>query len=98
METCCICGRPFGDPDYIEFHHLIPKTFKGSNGINIHAICHRKLHSAITEREMLKYYHTTERLLEHEDIQKFIKWVANKHVDFYNKNDETKSRHGKRRK
>ena len=36
MEICVICGRPHGDPDLIQFHHLIPKTFKGKEGIMIH--------------------------------------------------------------
>ena len=47
---------------------------------------------------MLKYYHTIERLLEHEEIQKFIKWVKNKDPEFYIKHKETKARKSKRRR
>ena len=96
--VCPICGRPLTG-NFIQFHHLVPKTFnKKSEGITIHKVCHQRLHSAITEREMKNYYHTVERLLEHPDIITFIKWVKNKPVDYYDKSDETKERHKKRRK
>ncbi len=98
MEGCCpICNRPLGEVR-LEDHHLLPKTFGGKETICIHGVCHQKLHSAITEREMQHYYHTIERLLEHEEIQKFIKWVSKKPPEFYSKNDETSHRKGKRRR
>lgn len=64
-------------------HHLIPSTFKGTEVIEVHRICHEALHANITEREMLKYYHTVDRLKEHTNIQKFITWVKNKKPDFH---------------
>ncbi|MGZ8924579.1 MAG: HNH endonuclease [Nitrososphaeraceae archaeon] len=98
MEKCEICGRKFGDKSLIQFHHLIPKTFKGKTGILTHKMCHQKLHATLSEREMLNYYHTVDRLLEHEEIQKFVKWVQNKPIDFYDKNDDTTARHKKRKR
>ena len=47
---------------------------------------------------MLKYYHTPERILEHAEIVKFVKWISKKSVDFYDKNDDTKGRKRKRRR
>ncbi len=79
-------------------HHLIPATFKGRDKIDLHKICHSKLHTVFSEREMQHYYHTINRLLENEDIQKFIKWVSKKAPDFNDKNKDTKSRKGKRRR
>lgn len=96
-DVCPICGRPFGDMSLVQFHHLVPKTFKGREGINIHKVCHQKIHATFSERELLNYYHTVERIVEHEEMSKFVKWVSKKHVDFYDKNDDTKHRHGKRR-
>jgi hypothetical protein len=96
-SNCCICGRTL-EGGVIEAHHLVPKTFKGTELVDIHRICHRKLHSTITEREMLNYYHTPERLLEHEEIVKFVEWVKKKPVDFYSKNDDTNDRKKKRRR
>lgn len=94
METCKICKRELGAN--IDEHHLIPKTFKGKETVTLHKICHRKIHSILTERELANYYNTIERLLEHPEIQKFVKWVAKKDIDYYSGSDETKTRKGKR--
>lgn len=93
---CPICKREMVKGISVDEHHLIPKTFKGKETVTIHKICHRKLHSVFSEREMFKYYHTIERLLEHEEIQKFIKWVSKKHPEYYDSSLETKNRKGKR--
>ncbi|TFW27615.1 hypothetical protein E4O92_23525 [Massilia horti] len=66
-------------------HHLIPKTFKGKDQFPIHKICHRKIHSVFTERELLREYHTWEALREHEVIRNFINWVAKKPSGFYSR-------------
>ena len=95
MEKCPICKRELGV--VIDRHHLIPKTFGGKEQITLHKICHRKLHSAITEKEMEKWYNTIERILEHEEITRFVKWVARKDIDYYSGSDETVVRKGKRR-
>lgn len=94
-QKCELCGRELGASS--DLHHLIPKTFKGKETVLLHKICHRKIHSVFTERELFKYYHTIERLLENEDIQAFVRWVSNKDPDFYSGSRETKVRKGKRR-
>jgi len=95
-DTCPICDRELGQD--INEHHLFPKTFKNKNfaTITLHRLCHDQLHHSITEREMLKYYHTVERLREHEDIEKFRNWVKNKHPDFYIMIRDTKNRNRQR--
>lgn len=97
-DICPICGRLFGDEKLIQYHHLIPKTFKGTTGINIHRICHQKIHATFTNKELLHHYHTVERLVDHPEMIKFINWIKTKPLDFYDKNDDTKHRHNKRRK
>ena len=97
-EKCPLCQRPLGSVN-VDKHHLIPKTFGGKKETTLmHKICHRKLHSCLTEREMLNYYHTIERLLENEDIMKFVKWVQTKSIDFYQKTKETRDRKQRRRR
>ena len=82
-DGCCpLCGRVLGTAN-IDRHHLIPKTFKGKEQFAIHKICHRKIHSALTERELLQTYHTWEALRGHEDIAAFIAWVAKKPPAFH---------------
>ena len=79
---CPLCGRELGTVN-IDRHHLVPKTFKGKEQFPIHKICHRKIHSALTERELLRTYHTWDALRGHEEIRAFIDWVAKKPPDFY---------------
>jgi 5-methylcytosine-specific restriction endonuclease McrA len=82
--TCPLCGRVLGTVN-IDRHHLIPKTFKGKEQFPIHKICHRKIHSAFTERELLQNFHTWEALRAHEDIQAFIAWVSKKSPGYYSR-------------
>lgn len=96
MQKCPICGRDLGS-ERIQKHHLIPKTFKGKETIDLHQICHRKIHATFSERELLNYYFTVERILENEHIQAFVKWVKNKHPSFYDFSKETADRKSKRR-
>lgn len=93
MNNCPLCNRPLGELN-IDRHHLIPKV-KGGKDTEpelIHVACHRKIHSLFTEWELLHYYHTWERLKEHEGIQTFIKWVQKKPIDFIDSFKEAKRR------
>lgn len=95
-SVCPLCNRPMPTGSWNE-HHLIPATFKGTEKVAIHIICHDTLHHTFSEKEMQKYYHTIERLLEHEAIQKFVKWVKKQPNDFYSSPKDTKDRKRKRR-
>lgn len=81
-DQCCICDRELGD-DLIEWHHLIPKTFKGKALVPIHKICHRKIHATFSERELEKVYYTPNALRSNEDIDKFVIWVQKKPLYYY---------------
>ncbi|MDE2362597.1 MAG: HNH endonuclease [Hyphomicrobiales bacterium] len=78
---CPLCGRPLGAR--LEDHHLVPKAFKGRETVALHPICHRKIHSVLTERELKDHFHSLERLREHPDIAAFVTWIAGKHADFH---------------
>ena len=95
---CCpMCGRVLGDVN-IDEHHLVPKTFKGRETVTLHRICHRKIHSVLSERELLHHYHTMERIVEHSDIASFIKWVQRQEPSYYDGSKETADRKSKRRR
>ena len=83
---CPLCGRPLGT-EYVDRHHLVPRTYKGKEQFPIHRICHRKIHSVLTERELRDHYNTWEALLEHEDIRAFIAWVARKPAGYYSRTE-----------
>ncbi len=84
QELCPLCGRVLGAIN-IDRHHLIPRTFKGKEQHAIHRICHRKIHATLSERELLKTYHTWEALRAHEEIKAFIAWVAKKDPGYYSR-------------
>jgi hypothetical protein len=68
-------------------HHLIPISKGGKNTptILLHKVCHDKIHAVFTEKELKRYYHTIERLQEHESITSFINWVRKKEPVYYDK-------------
>ena len=96
-STCPLCNRLLTFKS-MNSHHLVPKTFGGKETIDLHRMCHGKLHSVFTEREMKNYYHTIERILENEEIQTFVKWISKKEPDFYSSNRDSSQRKGKRRR
>lgn len=101
---CPLCGRELIQP--IESHHLKPQTFSSrdktvhnkSNRIDLHRICHQKIHSTFSEKQLFDFYHTIQRIQQHEHIKKFVKWVAKKPGDYYDKNIDSKSRKSKRKR
>lgn len=96
MEMCPLCKRELGTK--WDRHHLVPKTFGGKEVVKLHRMCHTKIHSVFTERELANYYFTIDRLMENQHIRKFIKWVSKKHPDFYEKQKDTNERKKKRKR
>lgn len=93
LGACPLCKREMVPGKSVDQHHLIPKLKGGTETIYMHKICHRKIHSLFTEGELKNYYHTIERLLEHEDIKSFVRWIQNKPLEF---NDSHRVNHRKK--
>ncbi len=85
-NNCPLCGRELAQP-YNE-HHLIPVSQGGrlKPTVMLHIICHNKIHSLFTEKELAQSYYSIDRLQAHPDIQKFIKWVRKKPPTYYDRN------------
>ena len=81
-EICGLCDRPM-PVSTVSQHHLIPKSRKGTDTVPIHKLCHNKIHSLFTEKEIERNYATLELLRLHPDIQIFVDWVRNKPPEFY---------------
>ena len=97
LDKCPICGRIMleGSSDR---HHFVPKTFGGKETEFLHRICHRKIHSVFTERELLHEYHTVDAIMANDEMQKFVRWVKKKEPEFYDGSKDTNDRKGKRRR
>lgn len=81
VETCALCGRPLGRR--IEWHHIVPKSEGGRDTVPVHPICHRAIHATVSNAELARLYPTFEQLREHEDIRRFVTWIADKPPDFH---------------
>ncbi len=97
IGICAICARPLIAGKSVNEHHLIPKTYKGTETITIHVVCHTKIHSVLSEKELLDNYHTPEQLQAHPEIAKFIAWVQKKDPEFRDRNKPTNARKGRSR-
>lgn len=97
LGECPLCNRMMIKDKRTSKHHLVPKSEKGKETLYLHDICHQKIHSVFTEKELAKKYNNVEALLSNAEIQKFVNWVKNKPVDFYDTNRDTNHRNKKRR-
>lgn len=82
-------------------HHLIPKLKGGTEAVEIHKVCHSKIHSLWTEVELRDHFHTWDRIGADPRVVEFVAWVANKPPDFTirtaTSNDHRRPRRGRRR-
>lgn len=94
IENCSLCNRPIEGKQ--SKHHLVPVLVGGkdSETVLLHQICHDKIHSVFTERQLAYEYNTISKLLEHEEIKKFVTWVSKKANDFYDSSKKNKSKPG----
>lgn len=86
IVICPLCQREIPKVG-LSRHHWIPQRHKGKVWSYLHEVCHRKIHSLFNENELRDYYNTPEHLLESDEMQKFVKWVSKRPIDFndYNK-------------
>ena len=67
----------------VDRHHFLPRTEGGRAVAPVHRICHRKLHTLWTERELARLYSTPEAIREHLEIQRFVRWLRGKPPEFW---------------
>jgi hypothetical protein len=98
LGLCPICEREmFKDGKSTNQHHFVPKSQGGQEQEYCHRICHDKIHSIWTEKELAQEYCSAEKILEQEEMQKFVKWIKNKDPLFYASTFDTKKRLKKRK-
>ena len=60
----------------------MPKSKKGRETVPVHPICHKTIHKAFSNAELARFGDDRERLLESEELEKFLRWIAAKPADF----------------
>ena len=81
VTVCPLCNRPV-PASQADAHHLVPKSKGGTQTVVLHRICHRQIHAVLTETELERHYFTVDRLLAHELVARFVRWVKDKPDDF----------------
>jgi hypothetical protein len=80
-EACALCGRPLGART--EWHHLVPKSEGGRDTAPVHPICHRTIHALVPNAELARLYADPAALRARDDVQRFLRWIADKPPDFH---------------
>jgi hypothetical protein len=96
LGPCPICGRPMIEGPSVDRHHFVPRSEGGREAVPVHRVCHRKLHSLWTERELALLFSTPEAVHAHPEMQRFIRWLQRKPPEFWVRTEEARSK-GRRR-
>ncbi len=80
-DTCWLCARPLGKR--VQQHHTVPKAKKGRETVPVHPICHRTIHAHFTNAQLVRLDGAHEPVAAHEEIAKFLDWIADKPPDFH---------------
>lgn len=91
-DLCPLCLRPMMAGPSVTKHHLVPKSRGGHATEHLHRICHNKIHSLLSNKQLETTYNTAEMLREHPGIQTFIAWLAPKDPEFYDRNERAKTK------
>ncbi len=72
--NCELCLRDVKD---YTVHHLIPRSRAGSDGPRaiLCKACHRMVHHLFTNRELASEWNSVEKIRQHPEIRKFVRWV-----------------------
>ena len=87
---CALCGRPLAG--VVNKHHLLPisQGGAGTQTVLMHKICHDKIHSILSEAELRRHYQTPEALRAHPELDAFLRWVAKRPPEFYDRTRRAK--------
>ncbi len=86
---CPLCGRTMELGITTDEHHLIPKSMGGKDKYLLHKICHQKIHTTLTERELARHFNNWESLRAHPEIAQFIAWVKKRPSNYIDRNRKT---------
>jgi hypothetical protein len=90
LGPCPVCGRKMVAGPSVDRHHWQPKSQGGRLAQTIHLICHRKLHTLFTEKELATTYATPEEVRQHPQMQIFIRWVRRRPPEFIDRHKKTR--------
>lgn len=75
LGPCPLCGRLILKGDSVDRHHWHPKSRGGREVGYLHRICHRRLHSLFTDKNLAAGLAMPDLVRRHPEMQEFIRWV-----------------------
>lgn len=97
LGLCPICGREMlDDGKSVNRHHFVPKCRGGKVQEHVHTLCHNKIHSLWSEKELEREFSTVEAILSNESMQEFVRWVQKKDPLFYVSTKASKGKNSRR--
>lgn len=72
---------------FIDRHHFVPKCEGGKESEFLHKVCHRKIHSLWTEKELAREFNDPNKIKEHPEMQKFLTFIRKKEPNFCDRNE-----------
>lgn len=98
LGACPLCSREMIAGPSVDRHHLVPVSRGGKETQHMHRVCHSKIHHTFTEKQLEKEFNSVDKLLENEEIKKFVEWVSKKDPEFFDKNEDTNARRRRRKR
>lgn len=83
IGDCPICKRKMFYGFSVNRHHFIPKSRGGKEMDFVHKICHSKIHSIWTNKELEREFSDPEKIIDHPLMEGFLVWIKNKDPLFY---------------
>lgn len=83
IGQCPICDRDMWKNVFVDQHHFIPRCKGGRETKWVHKICHRKVHSVFSEKELAREYYDPIKIKSHPEMERFINWISKKDPGFY---------------
>lgn len=94
-DRCPLCDRELLSDSSVNEHHPIPRSRGGKEKVRMHVVCHSKIHSLFTEKELARTYHDFELLKAHPEMQGFLTWIRKKPPGYRSRN-KTSRKKGRR--
>jgi hypothetical protein len=79
----------------VDRHHPVPRALGGTATVDMHRICHRKLHATFTEHELAAFGDDWAALRAQAQIASFVRWVARRPPTFYDGSRTARRRRGR---
>lgn len=75
----------------VDKHHFVPKSRGGREQMLIHRVCHNKIHSLWSNKELEREFSDPDTIKNHPMMQDFLTFIRKKDPEFYCKSAKKKS-------